>query len=117
MIRLDSRRELSALLTTASVLLAIAAAAPSFYSWGNLRDIALANVPLLLIAAGMTLLIVVGQIDLSVGSAFAVCAVCIGELARSGVPPALLPVLAILLGALLGAMNGALVGLLRAPSI
>jgi rhamnose transport system permease protein len=117
MIRLDSRRQAAALLTTACVLLLIAAIAPSFYSWSNLRDIALANLPLLLIAGGMTLVIVVGQIDLSVGSAFAVCAVCIGDLAHAGVPAPLLPIVAIMIGASLGAVNGALVSMLRAPSI
>jgi rhamnose transport system permease protein len=117
MIRLDMRRELAALLTTACVLLLIAAKAPSFYSWGNLRDVALSNLPLLLIAGGMTLVIVVGHIDLSVGSTFAVCAVCIGELANAGVPPALLPIIAILIGAFFGGLNGALVSWLRAPSI
>lgn len=117
MIHAESRREIAALLTSACVLLAIAIAAPSFYSWSNLRDIALANLPLLLVAAGMTLVVVVGHIDLSVGSGFAVCAVCIGHLAQVGIPVWLLPLLGIVIGASLGAANGALVSLLRAPSI
>jgi rhamnose transport system permease protein len=61
--------------------------------------------------------ILVGEIDISVGSQFAVCSVVAGMLAKAGVPvPLLLPCL-ILAGALMGSVNGLLVGWLRLPSI
>jgi rhamnose transport system permease protein len=111
------RREFAALITLALFLAFLAFAAPSFYSPGNLRDLALGNLPVLLIASGMTLVIVVGQIDISVGSMFAICGVCGGLLLKSGLPASLLPIAGTVLGVLLGSMNGALISFVRAPSI
>ena len=111
------RRELAAALAYVVLLAAVGAAAPSFVGAGNLRDLALNNAPVLLVAVGMTLVILVGEIDISVGSQFAVCSVASGWLAKEGVPiPLLLPAV-LLLGALMGALNGALVGWLKLPSI
>ncbi len=65
----------------------------------------------------MTLVILVGEIDISVGSQFAVCSVAAGLLAKEGLPiPLLLPCV-LLIGALMGALNGVLVGWLELPSI
>jgi rhamnose transport system permease protein len=111
------KRELSAALAYLVLLVAVGVAAPSFFGAGNLRDMALNNAPVLLVAVGMTLVILVGEIDISVGSQFAVCSVAAGWLAKEGVPVALLLPSVILLGALMGALNGALVGWLRLPSI
>ena len=111
------KRELSAALAYVALLLAVGVAAPSFFGAGNLRDLALNNAPVLLVAVGMTLVILVGEIDISVGSQFAVCSVAAGWLAKEGVPVALLLPSVLLLGALMGALNGALVGYLRLPSI
>src|ERR1043165_7267911 len=78
---------------------------------------ALAYLALLLAGGGMTLVILVGEIDISVGSQFAECSVAAGWLAKEGVPVALLLPSVLLLGALMGALNGALGGYLRLPSI
>ena len=52
---------------------------------------------LLLVAVGMTLVILAGEIDISVGSQFAICAVLAATLAKSGVPvPLLIPITALL---------------------
>src|SRR5438270_3309883 len=91
--------------------------ATSFCNAENLRDLAVNNAPTLLIAIGMTLVILVGEIDISVGSQFAVCSVVAGELAKAGVPVGLLLPCLILIGAMMGAINGLLVGWLRLPSI
>src|SRR5918912_4206052 len=111
------KREVSAALAYAALLVAVGAASPSFFAAGNLRDLALNNAPVLLVAVGMTLVILGGEIDISVGSQFAVCSVAAGWLAKGGVPAALLLPSVLLLGALMGALNGALVGYLRLPSI
>jgi rhamnose transport system permease protein len=65
----------------------------------------------------MTLVIVIAQIDISVGSLFAVTGVAYGVLVKEGVPLLLAPFAAILIGALLGAVNGGLISFVRAPSI
>ena len=111
------KRELSAALACAALLAAVGTVAPSFFSGANLRDLALNNAPVLLVAIGMTMVILVGQIDISVGSQFAVAGVAAGWLAKSGIPiPILLPCL-IVIGAAMGAVNGLFVGWLRLPSI
>ena len=111
------KRELPPAVALAGLLLTVAIVAPSFFAAGNLRDIALNNAAPLLVAVGMTLVILVGEIDISVASQFAVCSVAAGVLAKSGVPMALLPLAIVGFGAALGALNGALVGVLRLPSI
>ncbi len=111
------RREGAAALALLALLAVVAAAAPAFFSAGNLRDLALNNAPALLVAAGMTLVVLAGEIDISVGSQFAACGVAAAALARAGVPVALLPACAVAIGALLGGANGLLVGRLGLPSI
>jgi rhamnose transport system permease protein len=111
------KRELSAALAYAALLILIGVIAPSFFSVANLSDLALNNAPVLLVAVAMTLVILVGEIDISVGSQFAVCSVAAGWLAKSGVPIALLLPCVLLLGIVMGSLNGFLVGRLRLPSI
>jgi len=111
------KRELSAGLAYAVLLVVVAIIAPSFFSGANLRDLALNNAPVLLVSVAMSLVILTGQIDISVGSLFAVASVAAGWLAKSGIPIALLLPIVVLIGASMGAINGVLVGWLRLPSI
>ena len=111
------KRELSAILAYVVLLIVVGVISPSFFSTGNLRDLALNNAPVLLIAIGMTLVILVGEIDISVGSQFAVCSVAAGWLAKEGIPVPLLLPSVVLIGAAMGALNGILIGQLRLPSI
>src|SRR5213082_146916 len=111
------KRELSAALAYAVLLIAVAIIAPSFFSAANLRDLTLNNAPVLLVAIGMTMVILVAQIDISVGSQFAIASVAAGALAKSGVPMPLVLVCVVMIGAAMGAINGALIGTLRLPSI
>ena len=111
------KRELSAALAYAALLIAVAIIAPSFFSAANLRDLTLSNAPVLLVAIGMTMVILVAQIDISVGSQFAIAGVAAGALAKSGVPMPLVLVGVVMIGAAMGALNGLLIGMLRLPSI
>lgn len=111
------KREISALLAYIILLVAVVILAPSFFSGGNLRDLVINNAPILLITIGMTLVILVGEIDISVGSQFAVCSIAAGFLAKTGMPMPILFACLLLMGALMGAINGLLVGWLRLPSI
>ncbi len=111
------KRELAAAIAYAVLLGLVAVTAPSFFSSGNLRDLAVNNAPVLLVAIGMTLVILVGEIDISVGSQFAVCSVVAGWLAKEGVPVLLLLPSVVLMGAAMGSLNGVLVGYLKLPSI
>ena len=111
------KREISAAAALGVLLVAVAIVAPSFFAPGNLRDLVINNVPTLLVAIGMTLVILVGQIDISVGSQFAVCSVAAGVLAKTGVPMPFVFLAVILIGAMMGGLNGTLIGWLRLPSI
>jgi len=91
--------------------------APGFFNPGNLRDLAMNNASVLLVAVGMTLVILTGEIDISVGSQFAICTVAAGWFAKAGVPILLVSPIVIAMGSLLGAVGGAFVGRLRMPSI
>ena len=118
MIKIDRyKREVSAAIAFAVLLIVVGIIAPPFFNGGNLRDLIINNAPTLLVALGMTLVILVGQIDISVGSQFAVCSIAAGFLAKTGMPLPLLFLCVLLTGAAMGALNGALVGWLRLPSI
>lgn len=110
-------REISVAGAIAGLFLLLAFVAPGYFSRDNLTDLFLANVPVLIIALGMTLIILTAQIDISVGSMFAVCGVAAGVFAKAGCPVLLAGLGACLVGAALGAVNGALVAYLRIPSI
>ena len=111
------QRELSAALAYAALLLVVLIVAPSFYSFGNLRDLAVSNAATLIVALGMTLVILLGEIDISVGSQFAVLSVVTGWLAKTGLPLPLVAVVVLLTGWLFGALNGWLIAWVRIPSI
>ena len=111
------RREVSVAIAIVTLALVLAVATPGFFARDNLSDLFLANLPVLVVALGMTLVILTGQIDISVGSVFAVCSVAAGLLAKAGLPLPLVVVAACGVGAALGAINGALVAAVRLPSI
>jgi len=110
-------RELSVAMSIAALGIVLALRAPSFFSRENLLDMLLANIPVLIIAIGMTLVILTAQIDISVGSMFAVCGVAAGVFAKAGLPVPAVALAACLSGAALGALNGSLVAYRRVPSI
>jgi rhamnose transport system permease protein len=110
-------RELSVAVTIALLMIVLALVAPGYFSRENLTDLFLANMPVMIIALGMTLIILTGQIDISVGSVFAICSVVMGVSAKWGLPGGSSVLVACAVGAACGALNGALVGYLRVPSI
>jgi rhamnose transport system permease protein len=112
-----SRREASVALAIVAVGLVLAVAAPGFFARDNLSDLFLANLPVLIVALGMTLIILTGEIDISVGSVFAIAGVAAGLLAKAGLPMPLVALSACLVGAALGGINGVLVAYVRIPSI
>jgi ribose/xylose/arabinose/galactoside ABC-type transport system permease subunit len=111
------KRELSAALAFALLLVIVGAFAPAFFSAANLRDLVLNNAPTLLVAIGMTIIILVGEIDISVGSQFAAASWAAGWLAKAGMPIPLLLLSVLAIGAVFGAVNGVLIGRLGLPSI
>jgi rhamnose transport system permease protein len=90
---------------------------PAYFAAENLKDLFLATLPVLIVAAGMTLVVLTGEIDISVGSLFAVCGVAAGVLAKAGFPLLAVVFAVCVLGSAFGALSGSLVAYLRLPSI
>jgi rhamnose transport system permease protein len=99
------------------VLLMLAVVAPSFFQFQPLLSLAAREAPALIVTGGMALVILSRQIDISVGSQFALCGVTAGMLAAQNLPLPVVAVASIVTGAFLGAINGVLVAGLRLPSI
>ena len=102
------RREISIAAAIVALYAVLAVSAPGFFTRENFSDLFLGNFPVLLAALGTTLVIVAGEIDISIGSVFAICGVVSGASAVAGVPLALNVALACAAGAVLGGANGAL---------
>jgi len=111
------RREASVATAYAALLLSLAVTAPAFYAPANLRDVLVGAAPVLVAAVGMTAVILARQIDISIGSQFAICAVVAGMLARSGLAMPLAAAGAVATGGMLGALNGLLVAVFGLPAI
>jgi len=95
----------------------LASVSPAFFSPGNLRDLFVANLPVLIVAIGATFVILTGEIDISCGSMFAVCSVVAGQAAKASDSVGVAMVASVVVGAMLGAMNGMLVAYAGIPSI
>lgn len=109
-------REAAVAATIVLLLILLAIKAPGFFTHENLMDIVLANIPVMLIALGMTLVVLTGNIDISVGSTFAICSVLMGAIAKTSFH-SLDAIIAVLAGLACGALNGAFVAYVRVPSI
>ena len=111
------RRELSVTACLSALLLALAVVAPAFFGRQQVLTTLTTAAPVLVAACGMTLVILTRQIDISVGSQFALCSVAAGLMAKAGLPMPAVVLGAVLGGAALGAFNGWLVAGLGLPSI
>ena len=110
-------RELSVAAALGALLLLLAVAAPDFYKPGQLLTMLTTAAPVLLAAVGVALVIICRQIDISIGSQFALCSIFAGLAAHSGWPMPVVALVAVGSGAAFGAFNGALVAWLGLPSI
>ncbi|RYD63298.1 MAG: ABC transporter permease [Verrucomicrobiaceae bacterium] len=110
-------REWSVAAAVVIVLALLAVQAPAFFKANQLLSTFVEAAPILLLACGMALVIICRQIDISVGSQFAVCGVVAGLLAQKGTSMPVVALATLGTGAAFGAFNGILVAWLRLPSI
>lgn len=87
-----------------------------FLSSGNLQNILIQSATNAIIAAGMTFVIIGGQIDLSVGSTLALTSIISAEIMLNTGSLALGIAAALVLGILLGALNGFFVAYVGLPA-
>lgn len=118
--RLLEKREYSLAILIAVTVCVVTCADPTFLHVDNLRDILVRSAPTAIVACGVMLIVVTGEIDISVGSLMSMLAATMGvllsqeKLALSmwiGIPTTLL------LGTAVGTLTGLLVTIGRVPSI
>ena len=108
-------RELRAVWMLLAVCIALSIASPVFGTSGNLLNVGLATSVTALLAAGQTFVIILGEIDLSVGAILGFsAAITAMVLQHQSAPVGILVGLAV--GAVAGLVNGLLVTLTRMPS-
>jgi rhamnose transport system permease protein len=83
----------------------------------NLIDILYNSSYIGVAAVGMTMIILCGHIDISIGAALGLCATVAGKLAVAGVPLWMVFTATILTGGVIGLVNGLLVAYCRIPAI
>lgn len=110
-------QELTLLGVIAVIWVALTAATPAFLTAGSMQPLLVATAPIALVGVGMTIIIITGGIDVSVGGAIMVCSVLTAKalVAETSLPVAVL--LSVLVGGLLGAVNGLLIAYGRVHAI
>jgi len=100
--RLGSMREAGLLLIIAVLCVGMSFASPYFLTWENVRAMLLSFSIEGIVVVGMTILLIVGGIDLSVGSVVCLSMVITGKLFLMGVDPWLASAVAIGASAMIG---------------
>jgi rhamnose transport system permease protein len=99
------------------LMISLAIFAPNFFDTQPMISRLASQMPALILALGVALVIITRQIDVSIGSQFGMCAVIAGTAAAAGLPMPLAILCALAAGALMGAANGWLIAGLGLPSI
>jgi rhamnose transport system permease protein len=109
-------REISVAAAYVGLLLSLVAIHPRFFQ-SQFSLIWISAAPIIVMAVGMTLVIIARHIDISIGSQYSVCGIVAGLLAVKGLPMPLVILGTVATGAVLGAVNGLLVARMALPSI
>lgn len=111
--RIRSMKEFSVLVILIVLVVFISIMSPAFLTVTNLRTTAIGFSCNAIIAIAMTLALVSGGFDLSVGSVLGLSAVCVVVLTNSGISIWLACIVGILAGIFCGTINGLLIGYLN----
>ncbi len=111
------RKEMPIILFTVLVYAGFSVMAPNFNTLNNAAVIAQQITINGIVALGMTIVIMIGGMDLSVGSLLSLCGVLAGMMDNAGLPVPVTVVLTLLAGTALGAVNGLLIVKLHIPDI
>lgn len=112
-----SRREIFTILLLVAEIVIFSLISENFLHARNLERVLRNSADLAIVAIGMTIVILMGGIDISVGSALGVVAIIVGWMLQAEQPPLLIVLVAVLVGTGIGFINGALITLLRIPDI
>ena len=111
------KRELSVFAAYLLLLGLLAIRAPRFYSSNEFKSILVNNASVLVLAVGMSLVILCRQIDISVGSQLSIGGILAGLAVKHGCPMPVAALVCIFAGAVMGALNGFLIAFINLPSI
>ncbi len=89
---------------------------PTFLSIANFSNILIQISSVVIVASAVSMVVISGNLDLSVGAIGAMAGVAYALLAQAGMPIGLAILLSLLLGLAFGVLNGFLVSKLRLPS-
>ncbi len=113
----SSKKELGIFVAFLAIFIFFSFMSPYFFNLENLINV-LRQISLLgIIAMGMCLVIVSGEIDLSVGSIYGASAILTAVMMMQGVPIPLAVFLGLASGAVFGLINGVLVTYVRIPAL
>lgn len=90
---------------------------PEFLNWDNAKLILSQNTSNAIVAIGMTMVILLGGIDLSVGSVLALTATSVGLFLSHGMSPWLASLLGVVIGVVCGMFNGYFIAVMNIPDI
>ena len=110
-------REITAVGFVILMFLGVGLINPNFLSASNIWLCFNSSVVYTVVAVGIALVIITGEIDVSVGATLGITAAVSGTMIRDGQPWALAIATAIVLGLLIGMINGFGVTVLKIPSI
>mgnify|MGYP002551845384 CR=1 FL=1 len=110
-------RELTSVVFIILMFLGVGAINPSFLTLNNIWLCLNSSVVYTVVAVGIALVIITGEIDVSVGATVGMAAAVSGTMIRDGQPWFLAIGAALLVGLLIGCVNGFGVTVLRIPSI
>jgi ribose transport system permease protein len=111
-------QELGAVFALVLLAIVLSVSSPYFFSYSNFTNIIRQVAVVSIAGVGMTLVIIGGGIDLSVGTAISLCSMLIAGFLYNYHMSAFLAVpLVLLIGCLLGLLNGSLITFLHIPPI
>jgi ribose/xylose/arabinose/galactoside ABC-type transport system permease subunit len=90
---------------------------PYFATWENFNTVFRNSAELLFVSLGMTLLLAMGSIDVSVGMAMGLAAIAVGRVVEAGGSPWLAILAGLAVGAMLGLVTGSVIVIGRIPAI
>jgi len=112
-----SRREIFTIILLFVEIIIFSVISPNFLTPNNLETVLRNSTDLAVVSIGMTIVMILGGIDISVGSAMGVVAIVVGWLLEAGIFPLLIVLVAILTGTIIGFLNGILVTKAKIPAI
>lgn len=115
--RAVASQEMVLFLAILALFLVVGTINPRFVAERNLSSMFLGNAYIAVAAIGMSMVIISGNIDISIGSLIGVLATISGTLAVNGVPVVIAWLVPILVGMMVTSAMGVLIAYLRIPSI